>query len=745
MALKQLAPAFEPAVDLGMGEARQLLKMRVSPPLEFRAGAGLGPVVEKILAGRLVEVNAAAAGGKSTRLPAEIAKATSGLVVHLCPNAYLAHDLFKYVAANAGAGLTCKFVGTPRDEWPVAGVVLSSSCLVARWLEAGSVVMPECVVFHDESHESDAYSYVVRSLMPQVEAVRSYVTATATSAPAGFRSVETAGVMTKREFEDEGGAWDVFDPSKPWYPDSDTGNCLIFEDRKVRADALKRAFTESGWRAYRFHAGMAMQEFTEAMNLMRLKNAPCVAVIADSTFRSGFTMPVTRIIDSGVVSMVVARNGNPVRVERLATGLERYQAAARGARMPGQNTCYWSPSFEAPSIIHDLEASEVDWAALCIRLLGYRVPRELERSFGATMGVPRELAAVVRGKLPLAVLNADQLVPMDVFSRPGGRKSPYLSDEFELHDKPYDMHPSVSADTARKHGLQGLRMRRDSFASREDEGPVVQAPLPLRPVRRERAAEVARLADNHEVTGPPDELSSALRELYAGNESSYMMEQDKTYVPVGVGHGDAESGYFPGGPDAVVRQLAHDETHALHLGFDLHTRGVAVNMLFDRRNRAVCEVLACRGAISQARDSMGDKDEGAVREWTKRLVGSMSTRVHDIKVVDSVLDRLIHSFCSLAEVSMADHTAMAQQALVQSFQALPSRKRFVDTVDASARRDLRQGGQVHREGIGWKLPTVPMATQGRGMRAVLRPNSMMEWVAGPHFGTKVKYLDAKKD
>lgn len=340
MALRHGIPDFDPAFDRGWDSLVPVAKLRAPVRVGFRSGADLSQVVNTIKANKYVEVEAAAGAGKTTVLPVRLAKEMNELVVHVFPNQYLACDVYDYVSQSYD-GAT--FIELPGQEFPSEGVVyISAACLVAKWIEAAEVVLPRCVLFHDESHESDNYTYLIKKLGPMCRDVISYVPATASPSAGGFRKPETDGVLSKVEItNDKLTTWDVEDGVDPWCVSRISGNLLIFEDDKAKAADLLEKYQQYGMKAFRLHSRMTLQAFRVAMKIARDPNETIAILIADYSFRSGFTMPVDMIVDTCMVRTMTVDEGRPLRQWRAVFELERYQAANRGARMRGQATTYY--------------------------------------------------------------------------------------------------------------------------------------------------------------------------------------------------------------------------------------------------------------------------------------------------------------------------------------------------------------------------------------------------------------------
>jgi hypothetical protein len=233
-----------------------------------------------------------------------------------------------------------------------------------------------------------------------------------------------------------------------------------------------------------------------------------------------------------------------------------------------------------------------------------------------------------------------------------------------------------------------------------------------------------------------ESFENALQDIYSGEDVDDRLDAGKSYVAVGLGHGETTSAAFPRGADSVLAQLAGDVSCSLHYGYDRFTRGVAVNLLLDRHNEAASRVAACKGAIVQAREERSGKDAAAMKEWASKVMEMLAKAMHDLRVVDGVLERLLKDFCSVAVVSYDKQIAAARDGLLGVVQQLPTDKRFVEAVGRGVSRMAVRG----QERPLLELPSVRMPTSGRGMRAVGRPKALAEWLAGPQYYSGVKYI-----
>jgi len=725
MALRQSIVDFSPA--LGRGVAGKVVP-RLRAPVEtgFRHGADLSAVVETVRTNRVVRVNAAVGAGKSVVLPTALAVGLDTLVVHVCPSVYMADDLARYVSS---VGAACEFVEKPSEEYPDSGVVcIAASTLVAKWLEAGSVAMPDCVVYHDEVHESDAFTDLVRRLAATASGVRSYVTATATAEPGEFRRVEPRGTLVKKRYVAcPSSEWNLYG-QEPWAVTQVMGSLLVYEDNKDRAQALVAGYTGAGFLTFRFHSHMSLETFRDAMRLLRSPRAESIVIIADHSFRSCYTFPVERIIDTCEVAYVEVTERGPVRRSRPAYALERYQASGRGSRIAGLTTEYWEADSVAPEKVCVLEAVDAEAVALVLRVLGYVMPGELQSAKLAQGGVPRDMAGALQGRMPLALLSENQLVDFDVFHSSSGRRSPFLAEGREFRSTSLDYEdPRVGSGVAFRAG-QGSVVPEAPIAP-------VRAPVPLRPQSQysyEQAShhhEVDRVhqgqSGGYSGAVALSEGAGVLRELTAYQDDVTELERGKYYYSVGSCTADISCSAFPDGCESVVRFLSTDKSQAMHYGLSPYNRGVALAAMLTRYNVRTCEMKSITIALQGARERAGGKDLGAVRQWAREVSERLSIVVAELSVLAGLVPRVTASFCTLAEMgNMDEEERVGSGRLIATLEALPPACIGpAHGQDQVYRQHVWQALGPASESSGSSvdsspLDTVAMPTHGRGMRAV---------------------------
>lgn len=636
MALKQVPPNFT------LGSIKDTLepvpRTRAPHTVEFRLGADLKPIVSAIMAHRSVRVDAAPGAGKSRLLPQALARVSGALVVHAFPFIHMADEQYRRMGSDVGVRM--HLVTETSTPWPASGWVFTSAAVVvARWLESGLDAMPECYVLHDESHESGWASAVLRILGPVVDAVKSYVSMTATRGADGARRTELEGKLTDMEYAPGAFAqpWSVEESGAPWACDALEGNILIFEDDKQRAAELVQAYNLNGVRAYRMHSGMTLDAFHHVMDEMAGGGTRLMALIADSTFRSGYTMRVSTIVDSGLVKRVVVVDGKPTWSQRAIYEGERVQSRARGGRLRGQNTTYWRPQGDLEKKICDLEQTDVEAAALVLRLLGYR-PSGYMDAVMASGRVPLDVPAALRGFLPLACLRPEQLcefsqlpVKGTVELPAGGRVAPEVA----------------------MGGSSAPKARFEGFGALHHEGMgILQGAM---------------------ATGRGHDDESTWR--------TYMLAVGLTDVAAGMV-------YFPSGY-ASVAGLVNRDRMMEYVTWPVPVRSAAVSVLVAEHNRTLVEWMATTLMLQQAKANIAGREQGAVARWAETVSARYAELSLRLTSTHGMAQRLARDFCSLYSVEggFASEEHELAACMYDHFLRLPGIGEAMGEAEARALRD----------------------------------------------------------
>lgn len=683
--LREKIPDFVPAFWSGSEDV--VPRVREPVRVAFRSGASMTELFTTVAGNKSVVVEAAPGAGKSTVVPAGIAEHVGCLVLHVFP----ASKMASYTAGYLGT--TAKLISTVDQSYPESGVAyISAACVVAKWLAAGRPVLPTCVVYHDECHESDAFTYLVKLFSPVLASVRSYVKATATLMAEGFRTLETAGTLARGTYSGAPTSWDPYESGKPWSITSMRDNVLLFVDSKSLSTSLVDTYKTAGFSAYRLHSRMEDEAFERVMAVARDPSSPIVVLVADSTFRNGYTMPVGDIVDSGKVSYMDTSTGRPVRRERVMYAGESYQTAARGARVAGQKTKYWTnqeQKFE--HAICDLESVDAEAVALIIRCLGYKPPSEFRdcRMFSGT--VPRDVCLALQREQPLALIPEDQMVELVQLSVPSGRRSPFLAKGVEIQERlPLDVSDDrVSADTARATGTQKYLPAEDWSEQWHDD----------------------------------------LRELMDLQPAVVDMQLGKAYYASGLETDvDRSPVVFPEGADSVLRYLG-DRQHVSHTGLSAWHRSIAINMLLTRQSGLAAEMDGIGRAVRYAKSGASVRKSVASTRLATQIAERLSSVSTSLTVVNAGLKTLGAGFCSYHEmdinIPLSDEVFSNWSVAWDTLPIVDNRKFLTEA--KTLRREGAQAAKMLTDSVGSRVadrPYVPMSHYGGGMRAARVYDSM---------------------
>jgi len=358
-------------------------------------------------------------------------------VVHVVPSEFLATDLYDYLVKLYPGKYS--LVLDEGDEMPGSGIVLTTYAWVTGKMlsnRGGGVPLGDCVLYADEVHESDCYVEFVRRLAGKIPGVKCFVEASATHSPDRMPKREQKGEAETQMFVKESpDTWQPADISKPWSAIASGGNVLVYMDDKMTAETLVARYGACGVQAYRLHSKMDREEFRRAMRAMRDTSGGIVALVAEYTFRNGFTFDVSRIIDSGLVKYYVYDDGTIRTRYRVMYELEKYQTMARGARTVGSSCVYYMPKdLNCDYKLCSLEGVECEGAALLFRLYGYAPPVAVQEVAVMRQGpIPKNLYGALNGALPLTGLPADAVQPMVV---PESTDADFVADVVDTYGFP---------------------------------------------------------------------------------------------------------------------------------------------------------------------------------------------------------------------------------------------------------------------------------------------------------------------
>lgn len=379
-------------------------------PMEvaFRRGGQLNNLINTIRNCNYVLVDAAPGAGKTSVLPLELAKVTGALVVLVLPYEPLAYVTYLYLMRKHRSDvLSINYVSDVYDQFPSSGLVVThAGWLAAYWCHTGYAHLPECYLLQDECHESGAASAFVREFAPYLSTVKSYVMMSATVGPNNFRSMETGGNVVERALDG-----DYYDTMRSlssgtfeWAPSRMEGHVVIFEDDMDRVRGVRLAYAKLGVKVMHWHAHIDPYEFATQYALLFKQDQSPVVVVADSTFRSGYTLPVRVIVDSGIISRKVVVDGRESRMTRQIYNCEKQQTRARGGRIDGQLTTYHSAPARLESKMTTLEQVDVEALALLCKLIGRSSRTDTSAATMSGTLVPKEVWSALMADDPLAII-----------------------------------------------------------------------------------------------------------------------------------------------------------------------------------------------------------------------------------------------------------------------------------------------------------------------------------------------------
>lgn len=381
--------------------------------VSFRNGKDLKKLAEELVGRYVVKVTAAVGSGKSTVLPRELCGVMGSPVVHVFPSRVLAVAQYDYLSA-LGTGVEYKLSLSNTDEYSASGVTLTYSAAVwARVLAIGISNNPlgKAILYLDESHESDAYTYSLQKIAHVISGVQSVVFSSANHDVEKLPMRETLGSVESRKFPsaERTNSWDPLDMGKPWSISEFESNALLYVESHVDAKVLVGKYNKAGVTAYRLTADMDIELFREAMRAMHDNKRGIIVLIADYSFRSGFTFNVSTIVDSAVVGYYDVREGSQSRKYRPAYSLERYQAQGRAGRTPGSHCVCWYPDVKVEDILCRLEGVEIDIAAVLFRMAGFAPHPEIRTASFAIGKVPKDLVHSLNNSMALVMQPASAM------------------------------------------------------------------------------------------------------------------------------------------------------------------------------------------------------------------------------------------------------------------------------------------------------------------------------------------------
>jgi len=316
--------------------------------------------------------------------------------VHVLPSPLLVEVTADYLNLPEG-----RVIKNPTAEVLKDGVtMISAATLVARMLAFSGPGLPEDVVLYvDECHNSDAYTYLVRVLGVGYGAIRSVVLASASHSGSGFRRIDDGGT-TVHEFEHKRlEEWSYMDENVPWAVDyiAHTGNVVIFCDERERLNTLLNEYETSGLVVCHLKSDMSLRDYLNMTRGVKGGDTRIKVFVADYSFRSGFTLPAQTIIDAGFVAFRYEDKGGVAIGRRLIYSVEEYQSRHRIARRRGEQGAYYRPRANIQSRVCTLEPAEGEAAVAICRKLGFAPPVELLDFRMVAEAIPVDLLKQLNG------------------------------------------------------------------------------------------------------------------------------------------------------------------------------------------------------------------------------------------------------------------------------------------------------------------------------------------------------------
>lgn len=650
MALRHEIPSgFELNVDRTVEPVRPMPVMRPPVRTGFRSGADLKDVFAAVAGSKVVEVEAAVGSGKSVRLPSELARHFRVPVLHVVPSELLAYDQSEYVRTVSPVDV--EYVDMPAVPVGSSGVTyMSSATAVAKLLMLGRLSDVPVILFLDESHESDAYTFIMRSMGPRIDNVVHVIMASATFSMAGFRSRETSGEVEMLKYDPVPVKdWDPFDEGKPWSASNFRGNALIFVDAKGDAETLMGKLNDVGFYVHRLYAKMPREHFSSAMRDLRNKDGPIVVLIADYSFRSGFTFDVSLVIDSGMVAYMDVIGAAPRKCWRKVYELEAYQGAGRAGRLPGSLAQCYVPSGEVQRAICDLEGVELDAAAVLMRLLGYAVPRVMQHSVFASGCIPADIVHCLRDAQPFACLTDEH---MESFAKPRSNRDSGISMTYASN---VGSQERLNLPIQEELGVQTMSSdNRNSSAVECDEhrvdNPRVGGAYRI-PQKGHGSSATSSFGAGLDSSGFWEDTFSKLS-LLAEQESIKVVESGKFYYAEGISDQPRRSRGLPKGMESLQSMMAANNfTYRLRC-MSADDRMTAIACALDRYNAVTAELTALSQILQEG--PMSDLASGVRSDvkarWSRHAMELVSAHVSECMIIGSALPAMCEDVSALREM-----------------------------------------------------------------------------------------------
>lgn len=711
--------ALRHEIPLAVGDVKPKRELAIPPLMrepdliEFRSGADMARVAASIRQHVSVKILAAPGAGKSTLLPKELALAYRSLVFHVVPNDKLAYHLYTWVAKCADVAGTyppLSLFDNYDQEFPRMGVLFISSAQFVGLLirEGGLSAYADCVVFLDEAHESDAYTHVVRNLSLAMGA-GVLVQASATFTAGGFRPRELDGGVEESVFpvEEIPERWHPLDTGKPWSFGRVKNNLLVFTDSRSQFDILERAYVPAGFVVHKLEARMSNSAFARAMEDVANPRGALVLLVADSTFRSGFSFFVSMIADTGRVSYYDPTPGALMKKSRPIFAFESEQSASRGGRFKGLKCEYYRPDVDVPRKFCQLEGVDMEAAAYLYRVLGYKPVRELANTVMGAYDLPKGVSftSAMNGPYPLTyylVMKSGEfrpgIEPADIVDVESAGPVEEQVRKTDAGAPPSYHTNSRSASVASIYGIPPANETHSSSAlgGKSECG-----------VRCDDASKSGVFPPCEPHIGDPvgdgpkkifdrvpslEELWSALDPLL-GRDSVHSLPEGALCVVRGLPA--RETGYsvtFPLGIESVMRVLDASSDGMLRAMSD-SDRMLAIHLVSNRYNLCALEVLAGSAALaSGAAEVTKACGDAWVKKYFARVVEAISCHDTERASLLVVLKRLVHERFRLEPLRGAeDFVLRRSQEYEKQFKTMLVQPAYDETMSRLALEESLKG------------------------------------------------------
>jgi len=339
------------------------------------------------------------------------------LVIHTLPNLNLARHVARRLTT---LGIPHFLDVDPASVVDVHGgmlVLTSPEVALARLFAAriGKPVLPypvdHAVVVHDEAHENDLVNVVLGQVGPNIPGVSRFIQLSATFDAAGCTRNERLPQLRDVPFKPVvPHAVDVADETitdmrnNPWHCNAGRGrSTLLFVEDDTVAGNLVEAYRDVGVDSMRLNVSSDDNDVRTA-EAMCGRTGSTVVLVVDSTYQTGYTFNVGRVVDFGYRRFTIPTDHGMSDDHRLVFKFERDQRRNRAGRLAGGT--YHHPAVVFDERISLVAAGQQHHVAALARFIGYRPPRIIDAAYVADIA-GRDIAGFLRSGKPLATWTAD--------------------------------------------------------------------------------------------------------------------------------------------------------------------------------------------------------------------------------------------------------------------------------------------------------------------------------------------------